>query len=287
MRVSDAILEGATLLAGIPDGDRDAEGLLRFVLGLSRADVLARPERPLSAPEEARFRGLVALRARRVPLQHLLGRQAFWHHEFKVTGDVLIPRPETEILVAAALEALAGRRAPRIVDVGTGTGCIGLSLAASIPDAEVHLVDISEPALGVARENARALGVLARATFHLGDLLGPFRGWGPSFDLVASNPPYVAAEDLPTLAPEVRDHEPRVALVPPGDRASLYRRLAPEAAALLAPGGTLLVEIGAGMEAEVRAILSSAGFVDLAALQDLQGIPRTIAAHYRRRGGSA
>jgi release factor glutamine methyltransferase len=287
MTVSEAILDGSTALRLLKDAEKDAERLVRFVLGISRAEVFAHPERLLSSEEERRVRSLVRERARHVPLQHLLGSQPFWRHEFKVSRDVLIPRPETEILVEAALAALEGRKAPRIVDVGTGSGCIGLSIAAALPDAEVHLVDISPSALALARENARLLEVEPRIKFHLGDLLAPFRGSPGSFDLVASNPPYVSAEEVALLAPEVRDHEPRIALVAPGDRASLYRRLAPEAAILLRDGGIFALEIGAGMRDEIVPIVEGAGFVETRVLPDLQGIPRTILAHYRRDERSA
>src|SRR5512140_220648 len=166
-----------------------AAALLRHVLGWDRAALVASPEAAVDGESDGRFRALVAGRARRVPLQQLVGTQAFWRHEFKVTRDVLTPRPETELLVEAPLEALRGTAGPLSVDVGTGTGCIALSLAAERPDARVHATDVSPAALAVAQENARRLELASRVSFHEGDLLQPVEGAG-AFDLVVSNPPY-------------------------------------------------------------------------------------------------
>lgn len=195
-----------------------------------------------------------------------------------MTPDVLIPRPETEVLVEAALHRLRPLKQPRIVDVGTGSGCIALSLAAELPAATVFATDISAAALRVARDNARRLGLEARVSFHEGDLLGPVTAQGP-FDMVASNPPYVDPAALPGLAPEVRDREPRIALVPPDDEPlSVYRRLVPQAWAALKPGGWLIVEIGLGQADEVSGILLGAGFTLETVERDLQQIPRVLVA---------
>ena len=235
-------------------------------------------ESPL--PPEARraYVALVDERARRRPLQHLVGTQWFWKHEFAVGPAVLIPRPDTETLLEAALDLLGDRARPVIVDVGTGSGCLALSLAAEREEAEVHAIDISRPALAVARDNARRLGLEERVAFLHGDFLGPAESLAGRIDLVVSNPPYVAAEELPGLAPEVSRHEPRLALVPPGDRLSIYRRLAPAAARLLVPGGALAVEIGQGMEEEVGREMEGAGLVEVTARPDLAGIPRVVIA---------
>jgi release factor glutamine methyltransferase len=236
--------------------------------------VLTDTESLLDPRDEARFHALVDERARRRPLQHLTGTQAFWRYEFQVTPDVLIPRPETEALVETCLEELQARRAPRILDVGTGSGCIAISLALERPDAEVHAVDFSEPALEVARRNAARLG--ARVRFHLGDLLEPLSG---GLDLVTSNPPYVDASEIAGLDPEVRDHDPRLALVPPsGDRFAVYLRLVPQAAQALAPGGILVLEVGRGMDGEVRRLCEAAGLRVDRAVPDLAGIPRAVVA---------
>ena len=285
MTVGDALNAAAARFekAGIETATLDAERLVRHVLGWDRAALLTRGRDLLDAEAAAEIFRLVEERAARRPLQHLIGSQAFWRHDFFVTGDVLIPRPETEILVEAALLAITPIQSPVVVDVGTGSGNIALSLAAERPDAEVHAIDISRAALRVAGENARRLGLSQAVRFHEGDLLDPWSDRGPTFHLVVSNPPYVAAHELATLAPEVRDHEPRQALVPLGTTLSMYERLAPAAARLLLPGGHLVVEVGVGQAEAVSEILARAGLDVSRVLPDLQGIPRTIVA---RKPGS-
>jgi release factor glutamine methyltransferase len=272
--------------AGIATPELDAELLLRHVLGWDRATLLTRKDGEIAAPQLQRYEALVGERALRRPLQHLVGTQAFWRHEFRVTPDVLIPRPETEILVEAALERLRPLARPRIVDVGTGSGCIALSLAAELPAATVFATDVSAPALRVARDNARRLGLEGRVTFHEGDLLGPVAAQEP-FDLIASNPPYVDPADLSGLAPEVRDHEPRIALVPPDDEPlSVYRRLVPQGWTALKPGGWLILEIDVGRADDVREILLGRGFTLEPVEKDLQQIPRVLIAQRPRRSPS-
>jgi release factor glutamine methyltransferase len=285
MTVGDALRIALQRLAkaGVPEPSLDAELLLRHVLQWDRAAVLTREAQELTTDQEARFFSLVAERESRRPLQHLAGTQAFYGRDFLVTPDVLIPRPETEVLVETALEFLSDQAAPVIVDVGTGTGCIALTLAAEIPSADVHAVDISNAALDVARTNARRLGLEGRVTFHQGDLLAPVADLAGSVHLVVSNPPYVHPSDIPGLAPEVRDHEPRQALVPVPDAAGLYRRLAAGAYPLLRPGGALLVEIGWGQADEVTAITEAEGLRVERLIPDLQGIPRVVVA--RRPAG--
>jgi release factor glutamine methyltransferase len=248
------------------------------VTGWDRAAFLSRPGAAIVPETLARFFELIGERAKRRPLPHLTGTRAFWRHEFLVTPDVLIPRPETELLVEAGLEALRGRPGPTVADVGTGSGCIALSLAAERPDAVVHAIDISEAALAVARENARRLGLENRVSFHRGDLLASVPSLTGSLDLVVSNPPYVDASEADSLAPEVREHEPALALFAPGDRYSLYRRLAPAAAAALRAGGFLLLEAGQGMADEVCRVCESSGLQVTKVLADLQQIPRVIVA---------
>jgi release factor glutamine methyltransferase len=256
----------------------DAELLLRHVMGWDRAALLVSDAVALSADQEKRFFALVREREARRPLQHLTQAQAFWGRDFLVTRDVLIPRPETEILVETALGLLSGVAAPVVVDVGTGSGCIALTLAAERPDAIVHAVDISYAALEVARANARRLGLEGRVKFYEGNLLGPVQDLAGGVDLVASNPPYVRAREIGDLAPEVRDHEPRLALVPTPDARDLYRRLAAGARRVLRPGGALAVEIGAGMLDDVRAVTESEGLRVERVISDLQGIPRVVVA---------
>lgn len=278
MNVTLALAQATARLteAGIPDAAWDAERLLRHVTGWDRAAVLLGGSQTLALEAQTAFFELVAERARRRPLQHLTGTQAFWRHEFRVTPDVLIPRPETELLVEASLQALADTARPVIVDVGTGSGCIALSLAAERPDSIVHAIDISPAALAVARENARRLGLDDRVAFHQGDFLTPAPVAPGTAHLIVSNPPYVDLSEIPGLAPEVRDHEPRQALVPPHDRYGAYRRIAPQALPLLAPGGALILEVGRGMAEVVVALCQAAGLRVRSVLDDLQGIPRTV-----------
>jgi release factor glutamine methyltransferase len=280
VNVAQALERAASDLlgAGIESARPDAELLLRHVLGWDRATLYAEARTLVPPSAESTFFSLVQKRGRRRPLQHLTGRQAFWGREFVVGPDVLIPRPETELLGEAALGRLRGVLHPLVVDVGTGSGCIALSLAAELPDADVHATEISGPALAVARENARRLGLINRVQFHEGDLLEPIRPLKGHLHLVASNPPYLDPREAPRLAPEVRDHEPAVALFPGSDPYALYRRLAPAAAGMLLPGGSLLLEIGQGMESEVVRLLVEAGLRVDRVIPDLLGIPRTIVA---------
>lgn len=279
MTVSETLHGAASRLqeVGIPHPDLDAELLLRHVLGWDRATLIAEGRSPLTAELLSRFFAFVEERARGRPLQHLTGRQHFWRHEFRVTPDVLIPRPETELIVETALDLLGPVRDPVIVDVGTGSGCIALSLAAERPDAKVHAVEVSQAALEVACDNARHLGLEDRVTFHLGDLMEGLAGLEGQIDLVASNPPYVDPSD-PRLTPEVRDHEPPVALHPPGDSMSAYRRLIPQARPFLRTGGWLVLELGQGMDAAVARLCADSGFVVERVVPDLAGIPRTLVA---------
>jgi release factor glutamine methyltransferase len=262
--------------AGAPNPANDAELLLRHVLGWDRAALITRAAEALPTSEQKRFFSLVDERGGHRPLQHLTGTQAFWHHEFVVTPDVLIPRPETEILVEAALEALRELAAPLVVDVGTGSGCIALSLAAERPDAVVHAVDASAAALAVAAENARRLGVHGRVELHEGDLLEPVARLRGTVNLVVSNPPYVDPSEIPSLASEVRDHEPRSALVAPQPPYGIYERLAVQAVETVRPGGWVLVEVGRGMADGVAARLTAAGLVGIDTRPDLAGIARVV-----------
>jgi release factor glutamine methyltransferase len=272
--VSQALDAGAARLraADVADALLDAELLLRHVGGWDRAAVLTRGDEPLAAPDEARYFDLIAARAARRPLQHLVGTQAFWRHEFLVGPDVLIPRPETEVLVESALALLPATGRSRVIDVGTGSGCVALSLAAERPDAMVVATDTSAAALRVARANAARLGIAAR--FVRGDLLEPFG----AADVVVSNPPYVRDEEWSALAPEVRDHDPRAALVPPEGVEALYARLIAGAARILGRGGAIALEVGAGQSAAVVMMLERGGFVAARTVRDLSGIPRVIVA---------
>jgi release factor glutamine methyltransferase len=278
--VTDLLRVAAQRLAqaGIENAVLDAETLLRHVTGWDRARIITAASEPVSEEMTRRFTELVDERARRQPLQYVTGRQAFWRHDFEVTPDVLIPRPETELLVEAALSCLAGVRDPTVVDVGTGSGCIAVSIAAERPDARVIGVDLSPAALEVARRNAAAAAVGERIEWRRGDLLTPVNDLRGAIHLVAANPPYADPSEQAGLPPEVRDHEPMLAVVAPGGRYSVYQRLIPAAREALGPQGWLLLEVGLGMADEVSRLCTEAGLAVLRVIPDLQSIPRTVVA---------
>jgi len=270
----------------------DAELLLATALGVDRAELFRTPERVLTGVEERRFDGYLVRRQAREPVAYIRGRRAFRALELEVTPAVLIPRPETETLVDVALEALAavpgdaaapGHYEPLALDVGTGSGCIALALAAENPFVRLVAVDVSEAAVEVARRNAARLGLGGRVDVRRGDLLAdlPPRA---RFDLIVSNPPYIPEAEYRTLEPNVRDYEPRLALHGGEDGLDVYRRLIPAAAARLRPGGVLAVEVGAGQAAAVRALFAAPGAFETAQERaDLAGIPRVVFARLATR----
>lgn len=295
MTVADAVTEAVRRLreAGGSRSPRlDAELLLARALSATRAELFREPGRELSADEAAEFGVLVDRRLAREPVAYILGHRAFRTIDLEVTPDVLIPRPETETLVDVALEELkalplAGpdpEDEPLAIDVGTGSGCIALALAAEDPFVRVVATDVDPLALAVARGNAARLGLAPRVEFVLSDLFHDV-GERP-FDLVVSNPPYIPADEYVALEPNVRDHEPRLALYGGVDGLDVYRRLVPGAALLLRPGGMLAVEVGAGQATAVAGIMTAAGaFGTPATRDDLAGVPRVVFA-YRRGGGT-
>lgn len=246
----------------------DAALLLAHVLGLSRAALAARPELELTAAQAARLGRLAVRRAAGEPLAYLTGRREFWSLELDVTPDVLVPRPETELLVEWALEVLAGRPDPAVLDLGTGSGAIAIAIAHERPDAKVTAVDISEPALAVARGNAGRLA-LANLQFVAGNWFEPVAT--ARFDVIVSNPPYVAAGD-PALA--ALAHEPRVALVAGDDGLRALEAICAGAGSRLASGGCLLVEHGATQGAQIRARMAQWGFAGIESRRDLAGHER-------------
>jgi release factor glutamine methyltransferase len=257
-------------LAAVSQNARlDAELLLGAVLGVPRTTVFAHPERPLSAEESARFEHFLARRLAAEPMQYITGTQEFFGLPFEVSPAVLIPRPETEHLVEAALALEAG---PRIVDVGTGSGAIAVALAKAISGAHITAVDNSPAALEVARRNASRHGVTSQIDFVLADLLT--KSEESSFDAVVSNPPYIADDEI--LEPQVRDYEPHSALFSGPTGLEVYRRLIPQAAKALRPGGWLLLEIGHGQQSALETLLTS--WQDVRFIADLQGIPRVVEA---------
>lgn len=275
--------------AGVAAPRAEAEGLLAHVLSQPRHACYLEPDAPLTADETARLRSLVARRAHGVPLQYLTGTERFRGLELEVTPDVLIPRPETEGVVDAALRVLADRRSagsPAVVaDIGTGSGCLALALARVRPDVVVYATDCSAAALAVAERNARRLGLADRVTFLCGDLFEPLARGGVRVDLVVSNPPYVADEHLPTLQLEVR-HEPESALRGGVDGLHFYRRIVAEAGSVLAAGAGIVVELGYGQADAVGALARGAGF-DVARIDpDFQRIPRVMTLAAPRADGS-
>lgn len=275
MQLKDALRSAITLLEENRVGSprMNAEVLLMFVLGCDRAYLYAHPERELSPDEQIRYDEALEQRARGVPAQYITGHQEFWGLDSIVGPAVLIPRPETEHLVEAVLELCKTIERPRIVDVGTGSGCVALALASELPRAEIHATEISADALEVARANAARLLLTDRVTFHAADLLDGIAG---PFDIVASNPPYVGENEYDKVQLEVRKFEPRCAVFAGPDGMDIIRRLAPQARAALKPGGYLAIEIGYSQEAAVRAVLCD--WQDVRAVPDLQGIPRVIVA---------
>jgi len=265
---ASATLEGA----GVASSRLAAETLLRRVLDRDRAYLYAHPEDALTPQQQARLDAWTARHAAGEPLQYITGVQEFYGREFRVTPAVLIPRPETELAVEAALERLPREGPSRVVDVGAGSGCIAITLALERPGAAVTAVDISEAALAVARANAARLG--AAVSFVRGDLLAPLDG---GWDLIISNPPYVAEAELAALAPGVRDHEPRAALVAGPLGTEIYARLIPQAARALRPGGWLVLELGYAAATAVRPMLG-AGWDAAATRPDLQGWQRVLLA---------
>jgi len=256
----------------------EAEVLLAYVLGTSRAVLIAHPERPLTPAQLDRYQALVRRRAVDYPLPYLTGRLEFYGLEFEVTPEVLIPRPETETLVELAL----ARRPRSAVDVGTGSGCIAVSLAVHLPEATIYATEISPAALAVARRNAERHGVAERVRLLAGDLLSPCPG---PVDLIVSNPPYVSTGEWASLPASVRDYEPSLALDGGPDGLDVVRRLLAQAPAVLAgplpaegrPGGALLIEIGAG-QGEAAANLARTFFpqATLRVLPDLAGRDRVL-----------
>jgi release factor glutamine methyltransferase len=269
--IETALHEGAIGLAPSNTARRDAELLLVHVTGFSRAEMMTHPKRALTPAQASAYLEAIRRRVRHEPVQYITGVQEFYGRPFRVTPAVLIPRPETEHLVDAVL---AIRPAPRyILDVGTGSGILAITLVLELPDAAVTATDISPPALVVAQQNAQTLGAAERVGFVRADLFQGLRG--ERFDCIVSNPPYVATGE--TLEPQVREYEPASALFAGEDGLEIYRRLIPKAFEHLERGGHLLLEIGHGQREALRGLLAQ-GFGEIGFVDDLQGIPRVARA---------
>jgi release factor glutamine methyltransferase len=277
--IAQATLEATQVLrrAGVPEARREAASLLAHVVARDRTYIITHAEKALLPSDVRRFREYIERRAAGEPLQYITGHQEFFNLDFKVTPDVLIPRPETELLVETALELLGAGTQPRICDVGTGSGCIAVTLLHERPLAQAFGLDISEPALRVAARNSARQGVRERLALVASDCFAAIDESAARFMMIVSNPPYVAAEDFTGLQREVREYEPRVALTPGHDGLDVIRRLLMDAPRFLVPGGHLLMEIGVDQHEAVAALIDSQVWQLLDIHKDLQGIPRTVA----------
>jgi release factor glutamine methyltransferase len=254
-----------------------AEVLLAHTLQQDRMSLYVHHDQPLEAEERSRFKTLVKQRIQGTPTQYLTGKQEFWSLEFQVAPGVLIPRPETEHLVEASINVAAQFPQLAIIDVGTGSGNVAISLKKEIPHAEVYASDISEAALEIAKRNAgNLLDGESRIVFRHGDLLQPFSG--NTFDLIISNPPYVSAAEYETLSCEIREHEPKLALFAGEEGLDVYRQLIPQAHSYLNPHGYVLVEIGYGQKDSVVGIFEEHGFAIQNVIKDYAGIDRVMIA---------
>jgi len=281
--VSEALnlLVQAFRTAGIEDADVDARLLVGHALHLDRARLIAQSDRILEAREINVISALAARRLKREPVSRILGQKEFWSIALAITPDVLVPRPETETVVEGALDFVVrgGLRMEklRILDIGTGSGALLLALLRELPNATGTGTDISTGALKVARENAARCGVEGRCTFVVCDIASVVEG---PFDLLVSNPPYIAHDEITSLAPEVKNYDPTVALDGGDDGLAAYRAIAADAKRLLAPGARMFVELGAGQEAAVRDLFTNVGLIAGIARTDLAGIPRVLGAGF-------
>ncbi|MCV2880791.1 peptide chain release factor N(5)-glutamine methyltransferase [Actibacterium sp. XHP0104] len=257
--------------ADVPDAPRDARRLLAHAMGIAPGRLTLALHDPMSSQALADFEAAIARRASREPVSHITGTRAFYGRDFSVTSDVLDPRPETETLIALALE----EPFDSVLDLGTGSGCILLTLLAERPEARGLGADLSDAALAVAQQNARRLGV--EADFIRSDWFAAIDG---QFDLIVSNPPYITEAEMADLSPEVL-HEPRMALTPGGDGLDAYRAIAAGAGAYLRPGGRLMVEIGAAQGPDVAGLFKAAGLGEVQVHPDLDGRDRVVSARAR------
>jgi len=274
--IAEVLREAAAELehGGVPEARREAGSLLSFILGKDRTFLISHAKDETDEDLVGRYREFVERRAAGEPLQYITGVQDFYGREFRVTTDVLIPRPETELLVEAALQ-IAGA-APFICDVGTGSGCIALTLLCELVNARAVAIDKSAAALEIAKLNAQKLSVADRALFVQSDCFDSLDSREYEFDVIVSNPPYVAEKALQGLQREVRDHEPHVALSPGGDGLNVIRRLIDEGPGFIKPNGHMLIEIGFDQGEAVERLINDSAWSLREIRPDLQGIPRIV-----------
>jgi release factor glutamine methyltransferase len=265
--------------AGVEDPRLDAELLLAFAAGITRERLLAESIVIDDALRE-RYAALVDSRAARMPLAYIVGRREFYSLDLEVSPEVLIPRPETETVVTAALSFIAGRPAARVLDLCTGSSAIALAIAVNAQHTQIVGTDISDDALAIAARNAARLDLATRVKFRRADCWTVMDGGDPlgRFDLIVANPPYIRDDEMAALAPEIRNYEPHVALAGGFDGLAFYRRIAADARNHLTQDGTLMVEVGQGQAAEVGAIFRACGCGEIALFNDLAGISRVIVA---------
>lgn len=260
--------------AGVPEADLDARLLLELVCNTDRNTLLVHPEREVSEEEYSKYCALLAKRSDRIPLQHLTGEQVFMGLSFVVNEHVLIPRQDTEILVEEAMKYL--HDGMRILDMCTGSGCILLSLLHYSNDCTGLGVDLSKQALSVAEENAKRLGMEEKTKFVHSDLFTEVDG---KYDLIVSNPPYIASEEVEKLMPEVKEHEPRMALDGSDDGLLFYRKIVAESIEYLQPGGYLLFEIGYDQGVAVSKLMTDAGYKEVEVIKDYAGLDRVVCGY--------
>lgn len=260
--------------AGVDQPVIDSRLLLEAAADVTRLGIITDPHKTVSEAQAATYNEFLARRARREPVSHILGRKGFWKIMLSVTPDVLTPRPDTEVIVDEVLKSFPEAMAFNILDLGVGSGAILLAILAERPAGKGLGIDVSEEALAVARENAANLDLNERVALLRGDWTAGLGDAG--FDVVVSNPPYIATEEIETLDPEVRDHEPRLALDGGADGLDAYRALAPEILRVLKAGGLFAVEIGHTQSAPVEALFREAGALEVRTIKDLSDRDRVV-----------
>jgi release factor glutamine methyltransferase len=281
--VAEAIRKAAARLLAleIPNARLDAEVLLGHALARDRAWILIHMQDQLDDQGRRNFERDIERRSAREPLQYITGTQEFWGLPFKVTPAVLIPRPETELVVETAIKAANRKSTPVIVDLCTGSGCIAISLAKELPHARIFATERSYAALDIARRNARQNSVADRVRFLAGDLFDPLEEMDlrKNIDIIVANPPYIRSDELPTLQPEVRDYEPEMALIAGTEGTEIAERIILQSPEYVKPGGSLVMEMGIGQADALRVIIDETGkYGPIEVLKDLSGIERVIVA---------
>ena len=281
MKVSEILKKATEILqaSGIAEPRREANSLLAFALEKDRTFLIAHSEYELSDEEETRFQEFLRRRASREPFQHITGRQEFYGLDFEVSKDVLIPRPETELIVENAIEILREKENPRFCEVGVGSGCISVSILYNVEIARAFGLDVSEKALQIAEKNAKKHEVSARLELKISDVFAVLED--EKFDLIVSNPPYISIEDFLELQTEVQRFEPRNALTDERNGLSIVEKIILQSPDFLKSNGALLLEIGFGQAEKVREMFSTEIWQMVELLPDLQGIPRTVRAIHR------